>query len=233
MNETGNTEQDPSGTAENCAISAVPTVFLIDDDPDIRSSLARSLRFRGYLVETFVSAIEFLDTYNKNRPGCLILDQGMPGMSGLDLQEYLRGHGFSLPIIFITGHGGVKESVQAMKAGAVDFLEKPFRQSELIERVREALAEAQTARADCGKDVAFRKRMDRLTPREKEVVNHMLSHPSEVSSKEIARHLNISPRTVDNHRARILEKLEVNSVVELVHIARNVENTVVDFGAHM
>lgn len=225
MNDTGMTEPDSSGSLKGGITGVSPTVFIVDDDPDIRSSLVRSFSLRGFAVEAFSSAVEFLEKCDKNRVGCLILDHGMPDMSGLALQQYLHKRGFSLPVIFITGHGGVRESVQAMKAGAVDFLEKPFRQSDLIERVREALERAQALQAHSEESTAFRERLDRLTPREKEIVDHMLSHPSEVSSKEIARHLNISPRTVDNHRARILEKLQITSVVELVHIAQSMGGT--------
>lgn len=196
------------------------TIFLVDDDPAIRTSLSRALRLRGHDVRAYASAAEFLAAYEDGVAGCLILDHGMPGMSGLELQAQLTAEGRQIPIIFITGHGGVPESVQAMKAGAVDFLEKPFRQADLLERISEAL---QIARRLHQSDQAAREagaRFARLTPRESEIVAHILSHPGEVSSKEIGRHLEISPRTVDHHRARILEKLEVGSVVELIDLAR-------------
>ncbi|RNF35113.1 response regulator transcription factor [Paracoccus methylarcula] len=195
-------------------------VFIVDDDPDIRSSLLRALRIRGFEAQAFASAAEFLEAYDSSRIACLILDQGMPDMTGLELQQHLKEKGYAIPIIFITGHGGVPESVQAMKGGAVDFLEKPFRQSELIDCIQSALSMAETMQATLEKDRQLEERLSKLTPREKEIVNHMLSRPSEVSSKEIGRHLNISPRTVDNHRARILEKLGINSVVELVSLTR-------------
>lgn len=195
-------------------------VFIVDDDPDIRSSLLRALRIRGFEAQAFASAAEFLEAYDSSQIACLILDQGMPDMTGLELQQHLKEKGCTIPIIFITGHGGVPESVQAMKGGAVDFLEKPFRQSELIECIQNALSMAEVMHATSERNRILQERLSKLTPREKEIVNHMLSRPSEVSSKEIGRYLNISPRTVDNHRARILEKLELSSVVELVSLTR-------------
>lgn len=195
-------------------------VFIVDDDPDVRSSLLRALRIRGYEAQAFASAAEFLEIYDGNQVACLILDQGMPDMTGLELQHHLKAIGQDIPIIFITGHGGVPESVQAMKGGAVDFLEKPFRQSELIECIQNALSMAQDMHSNNEKNRNLQMRLAKLTPREKEIVNHMISRPSEVSSKEIGRYLNISPRTVDNHRARILEKLELSSVVELMSLTR-------------
>lgn len=195
-------------------------VFIVDDDPDVRSSLQRALRIRGYEAQAFASAAEFLEIYDGNQVACLILDQGMPDMTGLELQHHLKAIGQDIPIIFITGHGGVPESVQAMKGGAVDFLEKPFRQSELIECIQNALSMAQDMHSNNEKNRNLQMRLAKLTPREKEIVNHMISRPSEVSSKEIGRYLNISPRTVDNHRARILEKLELSSVVELMSLTR-------------
>lgn len=194
---------------------AAELVYVVDDDPDIRTSLTRSLRIRGFEAIAFASGAEFLEAYDSTDVSCLILDQGMPDMTGLELQRHLKERGHAIPIIFITGHGGVRESVEAMKGGAVDFLEKPFRQADLIEAIRNALQLAHRLQVNSQKGIELKQRFERLTPREKEIVNHMLANPSEVSSKEIGRHLNISPRTVDNHRARILEKLAINSVVEL------------------
>lgn len=199
---------------------SVQTVFIVDDDAAIRTSLSRALRKRGYVVEVFDSALAFLEAHDGACSGCLILDQGMPGMTGLELQEHLAAAGHSLPIIFITGHGGVPESVQAIKRGAVDFLEKPFRQSVLIERIDAALEMARDLARTKDHNRQIRRKFDRLTARELEIVQLMLADPSAVSSKEIGRRLQISPRTVDHHRARILEKLELSSVVELIDLAR-------------
>ncbi|MDB6179356.1 response regulator [Paracoccus sp. Z330] len=200
------------------------TVFVVDDDPAVRTSLARALIMRGYMVETFGSARDFLDDYETHfSGGCLILDYGMPGMSGLELQDHLNRNGHNLPTIFITGHGGIPESVQAMKGGALDFLEKPFKQSDLMERVRAALDVAALNRTNAQAQIELQGRFERLTPRESEIVDHILANPGEISSKEIGRHLDISPRTVDHHRARILEKLNVASVVELIDLARRAD----------
>lgn len=196
-----------------------PTIFIIDDDQDIRSSLSRSLTKRGFAVLTFGSAQAFLDEHDPSVPGCIILDYGMPGMTGLELQEKLVSKNSMIPIIFMTGHGGVPESVQAMKAGAVDFLEKPFRMEVLTDRIDEALQISAAASEMRHKAQRSRVRLKNLTIREREIVDLILANPSDTTSKEIARALNISPRTVDHHRARILEKAQVKSMVELIDLA--------------
>lgn len=199
-----------------------PTVFVVDDDQDIRTSLTRALGQRGFEVEAYDSAVAFLDAYD-NRAGCLVLDYGMPGMNGLELQAVLNRRDSPLAIVFVTGHGGVPESVQAMKGGAVDFLEKPFRQSVLVERIETAFGIAASRQAAQEARRGIRARFDRLTAREEEIVARMIENPAEVSSKEIGNYLGISPRTVDHHRARILEKLEVRSLVELVDLAARLQ----------
>ena len=196
------------------------TVFVVDDDEGIRASLTRSLQKRGFPVESFASAQAFLDAYRPDWQGCLILDFGMPGMDGLELQRYLNANQIMLPIIFVTGHGGVPESVQAIKAGAIDFLEKPFRQAVLIERIEAAFDIAAQRQSSLERVRKHQARFDVLTAREKEIVQRMVEQPAETSSKEIAAHLGISPRTVDHHRARILEKLSVRSVAELIALAK-------------
>lgn len=195
------------------------TVFLIDDDEDIRRSLQRALEKRGYAVESHNSAASFLAAYDPARQGCLLLDYGMPDMNGLELQAHLNGLGATIPVIFITGHGGVPELVQAIKAGAVDFLEKPFRQADLVERIETAFAIARDRQDDHERASRHRARFQRLTARELEIVERMIARPSEISSKELAAALGISPRTVDHHRARILEKMNVKSVAELIALA--------------
>ncbi|MGR3803223.1 response regulator transcription factor [Marinibacterium profundimaris] len=191
-------------------------IFLVDDEADVRISLSRALGLRGYQVQAFASAQDFLDAYDEDAPGCLVLDYGMPRMDGLQLQEHLAGQGIRIPIIFITGHGGIPESVRAMKMGAMDFLEKPFKQSVLIERIDAAFEEDRKYREANRKSWASRARFDSLTDREREIARLMVTHPGSNSSKDIARRLDISPRTVDHHRARILEKMGVGSVAELV-----------------
>ena len=192
------------------------TVFVVDDDEDIRTSLSRALSKRGYQVETHASARSFLAAYGPGRGGCLILDYGMPDMDGLELQRHLNAEGMPIPVVFITGHGGVPESVQAIKAGAIDFLEKPFRQAALVERIEAAFVISRERLRSQAQSEQKRARFDRLTAREMQIVAMIIEHPSETSSKEIAARLNISPRTVDHHRARILEKLDVRSVAELI-----------------
>jgi FixJ family two-component response regulator len=196
-----------------------PCVFLVDDDPDIRTSLSRALRLRGYRVDTFASAQEFLDVYDTAQPGCLILDYGMPKMNGLELQKHLADQGISLPIIFVTGHGGVPETVQAMKMGAVDFLEKPFKQSVLIERIDAAIRDDEQHRQATTARAEIHTRYQSMTAREREIAFILATNPAQSSSKEVARQLGISPRTVDHHRARVLDKMAVNSVAELVDAA--------------
>jgi len=196
-----------------------PIVFIVDDDEDIRTSLSRALIKRGFDVLTFASAMDFLAAYDEERSGCLILDYGLPEMSGLELQRRLREMGHALPIVFITGHGGVPESVEAMKWGAIDFLEKPFKQDVLIEHIKTAF-ERDAKRRDTEQEVASaRERFDVLTPREREIVEFILANPASTSSKEVARALDVSPRTIDHHRARILDKMDVKSVVELVDLS--------------
>ena len=195
------------------------TVFLIDDDAAVRTSLSRALHKRGFHVLTFETAKQFLDSYDPAQPGCLVLDYGLPQMDGLKLQKVLAERDINVPIIFISGHGGVRETVQAMKAGAVDFLEKPFRQSVLVNCINAAFAADEERRAAELDLTSARNRFAKLTSREKEVANFMISNPSSTASKEIGRELNISPRTVDHHRARILEKMDIGSVAELIDLS--------------
>lgn len=196
-----------------------PCVFLVDDDADIRASLSRALSLRGYQVHAYASAADFLESYDGQTPGCLILDYGMPQMNGLELQKHLRDSGLKIPIVFVTGHGGIPESVQAMKMGAIDFLEKPFKQSVLIERIDTAFETDRKSRKASIQTSEIIARYRAMTEREKEIALILSTHTGQNSSKEIARQLGISPRTVDHHRARILEKMEVGSVTELVEVS--------------
>ena len=199
-------------------ITDAPTVFIVDDDDDVRKALSRALVKRGFKVDVFSSAEAFLTTYNPVQTGCLVLDFGMPHMNGLELQAELNRRNYLIPIIFITGHGGVPETVQAIRSGAVDFLEKPFRQDILHDRIRAAFQIDEKARRDDDDIARARADFCKLTDREKEIASLMASQPSDASSKLIARQLKISPRTVDHHRARILEKMNVRSVAELVDV---------------
>ncbi len=195
------------------------TVFLVDDDDRIRTSLARALSKRGYNVTTFASAEAFLKAHHPRQPGCLVLDYGMPGLNGLELQKHLATKKIKIPIIFISGQGGILESVQAMKAGAIDFLEKPFRQHTLVACIDAAFATDHENRVAETESKSALARFALLTAREKEVARLMIANSSNTSSKEIGRHLDISPRTVDHHRARILEKMSINSVAQLIDLS--------------
>lgn len=199
-----------------------PTVFLVDDDSEIRTTLSRALIKRNFNVSAFETAAGFLDAYDASQPGCLVLDYGLPEMNGLELQTILAERQFTIPIIFISGHGGIPESVQAIKAGAVDFLEKPFRQHVLVDCITAAFAADMAAREKETDRQSEMQKFERLTIREAEIANFMIANPSNTASKEIGRELEISPRTVDHHRARILEKMGIKSVAELIDLSNSV-----------
>lgn len=200
-----------------------PIIFLVDDDEAIRRSLTRALSKRDFEVKSFGSADEFLDAYDKSQFGCLLLDYGLPGMNGLELQKLLIKNDFNIPIIFITGHGGVPESVEAMKSGAIDFLEKPFRQTELIKCINIALEHANALHLEIENKNKLEEKISNLTAREMEIAQFMIGNPSATSSKDIGRQLGISHRTVDHHRARLLEKLTLTSVVELIDVSKTTD----------
>ena len=193
-----------------------PTVFIIDDDASIRKSLSRLLRSADYTVETFPSAEEFLRREHFDGIGCLLLDVQMPGLSGTDLQEELSRAAYSMPIIFITGHGNIPMSVQAMKKGAVNFLAKPFDDEELLQGVREALEKDRKAKAGRAEVHDALRCIEQLTPREQEVLRYVITG---MLNKQIASKLGIAEKTVKVHRGRVMEKLGVDSVAELVRLA--------------
>jgi len=197
----------------NASATARATVFVVDDDDAVRDALKLLLETSGMRVEDYASAAQFLDAFTEERGGCLVLDVKMPGMSGLELQQLLVERGSTLPVIFLTGHGDVPMSVRAFKAGAADFLEKPIDQGALLERVRDALGNDAARRARDAERRAANARLDRLTPREREVLARVVAGRT---SKEIARELGVSPRTVEVHRARIMEKVRVESLPQLV-----------------
>lgn len=190
------------------------TVFLVDDDLSVLKVLPRSLEQHGLSVMSYSSADDFLAAYS-DQPGCLVLDVRMPHMSGLELQNRLIEHSINLPIIFITGHGGVPESVQAIKGGAIDFLEKPFRSQVLVQLIKEAFTVNRAINEQSKKEREVRENLARLTARENDVLSLLLESDKILSSKEIARKLGISHRTVEHHRSRILEKTNTRSVAEL------------------
>jgi FixJ family two-component response regulator len=191
------------------------TVYVVDDDAASRRLIASLLEAIFPYVQAFESAAEFLDAYENGRPGCLVLDVAMPGMSGLELQRTLVDRGIQLPIVFLTGHANVQMAVGAMQAGAVNFLEKPFREQELWESVRHALDLDRKRRKERVGRTDGEQRVSKLAPGEREVLALILEG---MFNKEIAAQLNLSIRTVEDRRARLMRKLEVNSVVELVQL---------------
>ncbi|MGH8178153.1 MAG: response regulator FixJ [Steroidobacter sp.] len=199
--------------------NARPTIFIVDDDSAVRDALKLLLRSVGQAVETFGSAQEFLDAYSEDRPGCLVLDIRMPGMSGLELQQRLNEKHSILPIIFITGHGDVPMAVEAMQAGAVDFIQKPFRDQDLIDRINQALEKDSSNRAALGERNDIRRRLETLTPREREVLD-LVVHGK--ANKVIAGDLKLSQRTVEIHRARVMEKMQASSLAHLVRMVLEV-----------
>lgn len=199
--------------------NARPTIFIVDDDAAVRDALKLLLRSVGQAVETFGSAQEFLDAYSEDRPGCLVLDIRMPGMSGLELQQKLNEKHSILPIIFITGHGDVPMAVEAMQAGAVDFIQKPFRDQDLIDRINQALEKDAANRSALGERNDIRRRLETLTPREREVLD-LVVHGK--ANKVIAGDLKLSQRTVEIHRARVMEKMQASSLAHLVRMVLEV-----------
>jgi FixJ family two-component response regulator len=193
-----------------------PTVFVIDDDPSVCKSLSRLLGSLGFDTETFTSAEQFLKREHYAGAGCIVLDVRMPGLSGMDLQDELNKADYSMPIIFITGHGNIPMSVQAMKKGAVDFLPKPFDDEELLGAVEKAIEKDRKAKAERAEVDGILKRTERLTPREYEILRYVVTG---MLNKQIALKVGIAEKTVKVHRGRIMEKLCVDSVAELVRLA--------------
>lgn len=195
--------------------TAAATVFVVDDDDAVRSSLRELLTSASLPVETFANGIDFLEKLAQDRPGCLVLDVRLKEGSGLDIQDELGRRKIALPIIVLTGHGDVPDSVRALKAGAFDFLQKPPPPDVLLERVRAALASDQETRSSAAARADAMDRLKSLTPRERDVMSLLVAGGT---SKEIASDLGISVRTVEGHRRRVLSKLDVTSAAQLVRI---------------
>ena len=196
-------------------MSKEPIVFVVDDDQAFRSSLKWLIESVGLQVEAYASADEFMRSYYPGRAGCLLLDVRMPGMSGLELQEYFARNDIHIPIIIITGHGDVPMAVRAMKAGAIDFIDKPFNDELLLESIRNALTVDQQQRELQSRRAEIAARLDHLTPREHEVMEMVTEGRS---NKEIAMDLGVSAKTVEAHRARVMEKMGAGSLAELVRM---------------
>ncbi len=188
-------------------------VSIVDDDALVRDSLEHLIRSVGLHAESFSSAREFLDAERPDNPGCLVLDIRMPGLSGLDLQQELAKRGYSIPIIFITGHGTVPMSVRAMKAGAIDFLQKPFEDHELLDVIQLALEQNRQARLEQAEIKQIEQGIESLTLREHEVLVRVVAG---ILNKVIAYELKISENTVKTHRAHIMRKMAVKSLAELI-----------------
>lgn len=201
-------------------MSAEPVVYVIDDDPSVLKSMERLLRSAGLEVQTFQSALDFLSRSTGDRPGCLVCDLRMPGISGLELQEKLIVQHRSLPMIFITGFGNVPASVKAMKAGAVDFLEKPFDDQTLLDAVHLAIRRDVQQRQESSYLESLKRLSDQLTNREREVFKLVVAG---MLNKQIAYQLGITEKTVKVHRARIMQKMEAHSLADLVRLSEKLK----------
>ena len=197
-----------------------PVIAVVDDDSGVRTAMRALLKSVGLDCVLFGSAQEFLDAWQPLQPGCLVLDIRMPGMSGLELQQQLNLRGAIIPVIFMTGHADVPMAVEAMQHGAFDFLQKPFRDQELLDRIQRAIARDAELRATLGEHTRIRACLDSLTAREREVLDLMTQGKQ---NKAIAQDLGVSPRTIEIHRARVMEKMNVQSVAELVHMMVNLK----------
>lgn len=193
-----------------------PTVFIVDDDQAVLRSLRWLIESVRLRVEAFSSAQAFLDHYDSSKPGCLVLDVRMPGMSGLDLQERLAAQRIQVPIIFITGHGDVQMAVRAVQSGAFDFVEKPFNDQDLLDRIQKAIVFDAGQRGKNTQRVQLRSLFVSLTPREREVLDLVVEG---MSNKAIANSLGLSAKTVEVHRAKVMEKMHARSVADLVKMA--------------
>ncbi len=193
-----------------------PIVYVVDDEPLVCVSLKRLLRSVGLESRTFGSALEFLQSKRPDAPGCLVLDVRLPGLSGLDLQAELATRKITLPIIFVTGHGDIPMSVRAMKAGAVEFLTKPYREQELLEAIQRAIGQDGITRKHSAELRALLERYALLTPREREVFPRVTSG---LLNKQIAAELGASEKTIKVHRGQVMRKMEAESLADLIHMA--------------
>ena len=195
---------------------AAATVFVVDDDAGVRGALALLLKSVGLRAIAYPSAQEFLDHYSESQAGCLVLDVRMPGLSGLELQQQLNLRGATLPVLFMTGHADVPMAVEAMQAGAFDFLQKPFRDQDLLDRIQRALQHDAQIRAEQQQTQQVRERHATLTPRERQVMDLMTAGRP---NKLMAVDLGLSQRTIEIHRAHVMDKMQARSLAQLVRMS--------------
>ncbi|HEX5162301.1 MAG TPA: response regulator transcription factor [Steroidobacteraceae bacterium] len=198
-----------------------PVVMVVDDDSGVRNAMRSLLKSVGLESALYASAQEFLAAYQPAQPGCLVLDIRMPGMSGLELQQQLNLRGAVIPVIFMTGHGDIPMAVEAMQHGAFDFLQKPFRDQDLLDRIQRAIAKDAEQRQSLGEHERIKSHLETLTAREREVLD-LLTQGKQ--NKAIAQDLGVSPRTIEIHRARVMEKMAAQSVAQLVRMMLDLQH---------
>ncbi|HET7811903.1 MAG TPA: response regulator transcription factor [Steroidobacteraceae bacterium] len=198
-----------------------PVIMVVDDDSGVRNAMRSLLKSVGLECALYGSAQEFLAAWQPSQPGCLVLDIRMPGMSGLELQQQLNLRGAVIPVIFMTGHGDIPMAVEAMQHGAFDFLQKPFRDQDLLDRIQKAVAKDAEQRQSLGEHERIKAHLKSLTEREREVLDLMTQGKQ---NKVIAQDLGVSPRTVEIHRARVMEKMSAQSVAQLVRMMLDLEH---------
>jgi two-component system response regulator FixJ len=204
-------------------MNKTPMVMVVDDDSGVRNAMRALLKSVGLTATLHASAQEFLAVFDPQQPGCLLLDIRMPGMSGMDLQQELNLRGAVVPVIFMSGHADIPMAVEAMQHGAFDFLQKPFRDQELLDRIHRAIAKDSDRRSALGERTRIQSHLESLTDREREVLDLLAVGKQ---NKAIAKDLGVSPRTIEIHRARVMEKMDAESVAELVRMMMDLGHSI-------